>query len=102
MKKTLIILSFLALSCTSKKDGEISAIVDTACGQCQFGMTSQKGCDLAVKIDGKTYFVDGTSIDEHGDAHDKEKGFCEVTRKAKVTGKIENGRFKATSFKIVE
>ena len=29
----------------------------------------QKGCDLAVRIDGKSYFVEGTKIDEHGDAH---------------------------------
>jgi hypothetical protein len=28
-----------------------------------------KACDLAVRIDGKAYFVDGTSIDSHGDAH---------------------------------
>jgi hypothetical protein len=32
-------------------------------------------CDLAVRIDGKTYFVDGTSIDSHGDAH-AEDGFA--------------------------
>jgi hypothetical protein len=27
------------------------------------------GCELAVRIDGKSYFVDGSSIDSHGDAH---------------------------------
>jgi hypothetical protein len=27
------------------------------------------GCELAVRIDGKPYFVDGTSLDSHGDAH---------------------------------
>jgi hypothetical protein len=32
-------------------------------------------CDLAVRIDGKPYFVDGTSIDSHGDAH-AEDGFA--------------------------
>jgi len=100
MKKVLIILSFLAISCANKD--EISQVVDASCGQCQFGMTSQKGCDLAVKIDGKSYFVDGSKIDDHGDAHNKKDGFCEVVRKAKVTGKIVDNRFVATSFKMVD
>jgi hypothetical protein len=42
----------------------------------QFAMTGH-GCDLAVRIDGKSYFVDGTSIDSHGDAHAKD-GFCDA------------------------
>lgn len=100
MKKVIIILSFLALSCADKN--EISQVVDASCGQCQFGMTSQKGCDLAVKIDGKSYFVDGSKIDDHGDAHNKKDGFCEVVRKAKVTGNIVDDRFVASSFKMVD
>ena len=35
--------------------------------QCQFELTSQKGCDLAVRIDNKAYFVDGAHIDDFGD-----------------------------------
>ena len=100
MKKLIILLSFLAFSCSEKN--EISQVVDASCGQCQFGLTSDKGCDLAVKIDGKAYFVDGTKIDEHGDAHNKVDGFCEVVRKAKVTGKIVDGRFVASSFELVD
>jgi hypothetical protein len=45
-------------------------IVEASCGQCQFGMEGH-GCELAVRIDGKSYFVDGSSIDSHGDAHAK-------------------------------
>jgi len=101
MKKLIILLSFIALSCSDKKE-ETSQVVDAACGQCQFGLTTQKGCDLAVKIDGKAYFVDGTKIDDHGDAHNKQEGFCEVVRKAKVTGKIVDGRFVASSFEMVD
>jgi hypothetical protein len=48
-------------------------IVEASCGQCQFGMKGY-ACDLAVRIDGKPYFVDGTSID-YGDAH-AEDGFA--------------------------
>jgi Family of unknown function (DUF6370) len=45
-------------------------IVEVSCGQCQFKMQG-KGCDLAVRINNKAYYVDGTKIDEHGDAHEK-------------------------------
>ena len=74
-------------------------IVEASCGQCQFHMAG-KGCDLAVRIEGKSYFVDGTSINEHGDAHAKD-GFCESIRKAKVQGEIVNNRFKVTFFKLI-
>ncbi|MEO8794095.1 MAG: DUF6370 family protein [Daejeonella sp.] len=74
-------------------------IVETACGECRFDMKG-KSCDLAVKINGSFYFVDGTNIDDHGDAHAND-GLCEKVRKAEVSGKIVNGRFLATSFKIL-
>lgn len=73
--------------------------VEAACGECQFGLPG-KGCDLAVRIDGVSYFVDGTSIDDHGDAH-SEDGFCNSIRQAEVDGRIENGRFVARSFRLV-
>lgn len=73
-------------------------LVEASCGECQFHMKG-KGCDLAIRIDGKSYFVDGTSIDDHGDAHGAE-GFCEAVRKAEVQGEIVDNRFKATYFKL--
>jgi len=82
----------------SSKSG-IVQIVEAACGQCQFKMEG-KSCDLAVRINGKSYFVDGTKIDDHGDAHAK-NGFCEKVRKAEVQGNIVNKRFVATSFKLL-
>ena len=74
-------------------------IVEAACGQCRLGLPG-KSCDLAVRINGKAYFVDGTNIDDHGDAHAKD-GFCNSIRKAEVQGEIVNNRFKATYFKLV-
>ncbi|QBN19711.1 DUF6370 family protein [Flavobacterium nackdongense] len=74
-------------------------IVEASCGQCQFGMEG-KSCDLAVRIDGKPYFVDGTHIDQHGDAHGSD-GFCAKVRKAEVVGEIVDNRFKATFFKLI-
>lgn len=75
-------------------------IVEAACGQCLLGLPG-KGCDLAVRINGKSYFVDGTDIDSHGDAHAKD-GFCEAIRKAEVRGGIKDDRFKATYFKLID
>ncbi|MBC6605250.1 hypothetical protein H8B13_00305 [Hymenobacter sp. BT188] len=74
-------------------------IVDASCGQCKLGLQG-KECDLAVKIDGKAYFVDGTNIDSHGDAHAKD-GFCSAIRKAEVQGEVVNNRFVATYFKLL-
>lgn len=74
-------------------------VVETSCGGCQFGLKG-KGCALAVRIEGKAYFVEGTSIDEYGDAHAKD-GFCVAVRKAEVQGKIVNNKYKATYFKLL-
>ena len=74
-------------------------IVEASCGQCQLGMEGN-GCDLAVRIDGKSYYVDGSLIDDHGDAHG-DNGLCNCIRKAKVTGEIKDGRFVAESLRLV-
>jgi len=79
----------------------VNQVVEAACGQCQFEMTENSGCDLAVRIDGKSYFVDGTNIHEHGDAH-ADDGFCEVIRSANVQGEIIEGRFKSESFILIK
>ncbi|WP_426492614.1 DUF6370 family protein [Hymenobacter sp. 102] len=73
--------------------------VEASCGQCRLGLPG-KGCDLAVRIDGKAYFVEGTTIDSHGDAHAKD-GFCQAIRKAEVQGQVVNNQFVATYFKLL-
>lgn len=75
-------------------------VVEASCGECNFKMEGN-GCHLAVRIKGKSYFVDGTAIDEHGDAHASD-GFCEKIRKAEVQGEIVNNRFKVTYFKLLK
>ena len=109
MKKILLLSTFCLLVLFGAAQDSAKAkrpdpnkklqVVETACGQCQLGLKA-KGCNLAVRIDGKSYFVDGTSIDEHGDAH-AEDGFCNAKRKAEVQGEIVDSRFKATYFKIL-
>lgn len=74
-------------------------LVDVACGQCQLGLPGS-GCDLAVRIDGHAYYVDGSGIDDHGDAH-ADHGLCNAVRRARVEGHVENGRFIATSFELL-
>ena len=74
--------------------------LETACGTCMFNMKGS-GCILAVKQEGKTYFVTGTDIDDHGDAHDKD-GFCNAVRKAKVQGTVVGDKFAVTYFELMK
>ena len=102
MKKILhlaLLFSATLASAQDKKEEPKPQIVEASCGQCQFGMEGH-GCELAVRIDGKSYFVDGGSIDSHGDAHAKD-GFCAAIRKAEVVGKVVDNKFKVTSFKLL-
>jgi len=105
---SIVCLLFISSSFGQKSDSKVSTpdpnkkiqVVETACGECQFKLEG-KGCDLAVRMDGKSYFVDGTDIDSHGDAHAKD-GFCNAVRKAEVQGDIANNRFKVTYFKLIK
>jgi len=109
MKNIAILLLFIISGLTTQaqttpkktvsKQEITNQIVDVACGECQFKMKG-KNCDLAVKFNGKSYFVDGKDIDDFGDAHGKD-GFCNAVSKAVVSGKIVNNRFKATSIKLL-
>lgn len=101
MKKILLLSIFIiSFSCSNKK--EIKQVAEISCGQCQFEIAGQNGCDLAIRIDNKAYFVEGFKIDDFGDAHNKQTGFCEVIRKADIKGKIENNKFVASSIKLVD
>lgn len=73
--------------------------VEASCGECQFGMEGS-GCDLAVRIEGKAYYVDGAMLDDHGDAHGDD-GMCNCIRQAKVSGELKGGRFVSTSFEVM-
>jgi hypothetical protein len=102
MKNLFSIVAFLFF-CTSFAQENKKAnlkIVEVSCGQCKFAMTDKMGCDLAVRIDGKSYFVEGTTIDDHGDAHAND-GFCAVIRKAEVIGEIKDNKFVVTYFKLL-
>ncbi len=102
MRKLFLIVAFLFFCTTFGQENKKSDIkvVEVSCGQCKFAMTDKKGCDLAVRIDGKSYFIDGTKIDQHGDAHAHD-GFCSAIRKAEVIGDIKGDRFVVSYFKLL-
>ena len=101
---TILALSLSTLSLTAQTEkipdqSKRVMLVEAACGKCQLGLKS-KDCDLAVRINGKSYFVDGVHIDSLGDAHAND-GMCNTIRKANVQGEVVNNRFKATYFVLV-
>jgi len=110
MKNLVILLLFtlfvfgLKAQTAPKKDTSnqiiTNQVVEIACGECQFKMKG-KDCELAIRINGKPYFVDGKGIDDFGDAHG-EHGFCNAVSKAEVSGRIVNNRFKATDIKLMK
>jgi hypothetical protein len=97
----IVMFSFSANAQQSKlSKASKPMVVDASCGQCNYGMKDAKGCDLAVKIDGKSYWVDGKTIHDLGDPHGA-GGLCTTNRQAEVMGEIIDGRFKASAFKLL-
>ncbi len=74
-------------------------VVEAACGECKLGLKGND-CDLAIRINGHSYFVEGVNPDSLGDAH-ATNGICEIIRKARVTGQVKEGRFVATQFELL-
>ena len=99
----IIALACAALAACSPSESQAqtapSKIVEAACGECQFDLAGDS-CDLAVRLDGQAYFVDGTSIADHGDAHGAD-GFCNAIRSARVTGQLKGDRFQVTEFQLL-
>lgn len=92
----VVVFAGLAGGCATRGDTRmVASNAEIGCGSCRFGMEGT-GCDLAVRIQGQTYVVEGASIDDFGDAH-AEDGLCVVTRRATVSGRVEGDRFVADS-----
>jgi hypothetical protein len=100
MKKIIVLSLLIIASCANKN--EIKQVAEISCGQCKFELDSENGCDLAFKIDGTAYFVEGFKIDDFGDAHDEHTGFCNVIRKADIVGELVDDKFIASSIKLVD
>ncbi len=74
-------------------------VVEVSCGKCKLGLTG-KTCEMAVRINGKSYYADGANIDNFGDAHAQD-GMCNAIRKAEVQGELVNNRFKISYIKLL-
>ena len=104
--KYMVILTFLVMissGCT-RNGGEIMSktdpqIMEVACGECMFDLPGD-GCDLAVRINGQAFFVEGTDIDDHGDAHAGD-GFCTTIRKARVQGEVIDGVYHVAQLELL-
>jgi hypothetical protein len=98
----LFSISLVLTSCavTQKSTETIEGVYEVTCGLCNFEMTGDE-CALAIKIENKHYYVEGSAIDEHGDAH-ADDGLCTVVRKANVRGVIKRGVFQAESIELIE
>ena len=99
---SLSAIVFFIASCATMKNtnNSIEEIYDVSCGMCNFEMTGEE-CALAIRIEGKEYYIEGSAIDEHGDAH-ADDGLCTVVRKAKVKGVIKKGVFVAEMIELIE
>ena len=107
MKAFITIIGFIIITLSAHAqenlktdDPTLIQVAEVSCGKCNFGMTDKKECTLAVKINGKAYWVDGADIENFGDA-DSEGGLCTTIRKAEIAGEIVEGKFKATHIKLL-
>lgn len=99
--KLFLICLIISSSCaTSRINKEVQGVYEIACGKCIFDMTGDE-CDLAVLINEKHYYVEGSHIDDHGDAH-TENGLCNTSRKAQIKGVVKFGVFVAEYINIIE
>ena len=101
--KNLIIITIFSLSALTLKaqTKEKPYKVLASCGTCNFGMSNENGCSLAIQMAGKHYWVDGSTLQDHGDEH-AENGMCKTTRKAKVFGHIEGDTIYTSKFILIK
>jgi hypothetical protein len=107
MKALFIAITLFTVSISASAQSPVGKIdprqkldtLDVSCGMCQFEMKGED-CALAVRIKDKSYYVEGTHIDSHGDAHAKD-GFCNMVRKAVVQGSLVGDKYKVTYFQLL-
>ena len=95
----LVCVIFLSINVNAQKKVKTYKVL-AACGPCQFNESSPNGCALAIKMADKVYWVDGSTLADHGNEHATD-GMCKTIRKAEVQGKITGNRIDATSFALL-
>ncbi len=109
MRDILLLFSFLFISCLLSAQSKRSVgklndqkqvlEMEAGCGMCMFGM-KDNDCRLALKKNEKTWFVKGTDIDDHGDAHGDD-GFCNATHRARVQGTFTGDTLVVSYFELI-
>ena len=72
----------------------VSMTAEIACAHCQYKAPGVTACAPGVKIDGKTYVLEGSTVDV------MKEGLCTTTKQATVEGKIEGNKFVASKVDI--
>jgi nickel superoxide dismutase len=70
--------------------------VEAGCATCTYRLAGVTGCKAAVKVDGEAYLLSGVKLNAHNE------GLCKKARGAKVAGKVEGGKFVATSIELAK
>ena len=98
MKKLLMItiLSGAFITGCSHRATQTLDVYEVGCGSCIFDVAGAKGCPSYIKVDGKAIPLVGLKLSFHS------LGLCANEAKAKVEGDVKDGKFQATSFKIVK
>ena len=72
----------------------VSTNAEIACAHCQYKAAGVTACAPGVKIDGKTYVLQGSTVDV------QKEGLCTATKPATVEGRIDGDKFIATRVDI--
>jgi len=75
---------------------DVDGVVEAGCAGCMYHMPEARGCQTAVKVDGKPYIVSGTAnLDAMA------VGLCDAVKNAKVVGFFKDGNVDAFSMKLL-
>ncbi|MHC5025098.1 MAG: DUF6370 family protein [Planctomycetota bacterium] len=104
----VLICTLLLVACSKSPEsapvpaatGQVVALtdepVDVGCGQCVYGMEHVVGHTLAAVVSGQPMVVTGVTLDM------QEHQLCSKAQRAKLEGKIRQGRIEATQIELVE
>ena len=94
---TFIFIVSLSAEEGHKHDKHTSAhIYSVGCGSCIYDVKGAKGYPGYIKVKGKAIPLTGLKVSFH------KLGLCGKEGKAKVAGKVVDGKFVATSFELVK
>ena len=97
----LWLTSLLLSSAGCEDDGQVleNATITVGCASCIFEMEGALGCPFAAEIDGKHYMIQGRVPEGH-ESHAPD-GICNMRRKAKVDGRLRDGKLITTRVELL-